>query len=136
MVKWEAPSTTTFEIARAFDKPDRYNLNRPFIMLLEQLGVHAEAFIKHQDIAEAQTRSATESLSKMARLMETHGLGTSFRLTGAMLNLEKLGIQNLYEPQDTRMYHFAVNHILRDLKHHSRMSVSLLIVALVRQSSI
>lgn len=44
MMKFTAASSTTIEIAKAFDKPGPYYLNRPLIMLLEGLGVPYEVF--------------------------------------------------------------------------------------------
>lgn len=38
MIKFEAPESRQIEIARAFDRPGKYYLNRPLIMLLEGLG--------------------------------------------------------------------------------------------------
>jgi RNA-dependent RNA polymerase len=35
MIKFDAPDSTNIEIAQAFDRPSRYYLNRPLIMLLE-----------------------------------------------------------------------------------------------------
>ena len=93
-------------------------------MILEQLGVPYESFKTLQDRAVKEAQNSIESLSRSARLLETYGLGGSFKVTSVMLSLEKLGLRVL--PDDvfyTRMMDFAVNHVLRELKHHARIPV-------------
>uniref|UniRef100_D8PK67 RNA-dependent RNA polymerase n=1 Tax=Schizophyllum commune (strain H4-8 / FGSC 9210) TaxID=578458 RepID=D8PK67_SCHCM len=124
MIKFEAPDSLNLEIARAFDRPGKYYLNRPLIMLLEGLGVPYETFLKYQDLAVRDAHRATESLEHAARMLEAFGLGTSFRLPSVLLNLEKLGIDHL--PGDAfydRMLEFAINHVLRVLKNHARIPI-------------
>ena len=124
MVKFEAPNTTHVEIARAFNRAGPLYLNRPLIMILEALGVEYEAF---SDLQRAAVHSAQESviaLDKSARLLETYGLGASFRLPSVMLNLFKLGLGPLSEDRFWhRFMDFAINHALRELKHHARIPV-------------
>jgi len=125
MIKFETPETThDMEIARAFDRPGPYFLNRPLIMLLEGLGVPFDVFKEYQDIAVEETRQATTGLRKAAKLLETHGLGTSFRLPSILLSLEKLFIHSL--PDDAfyeKMLEYAINHVLRVLKNYARIPV-------------
>lgn len=123
MTKFEAPDSLDIEIARAFDRPGRYFLNRPLIMLLEGLGIGYDVFKKFQDRAIQETQRSTESLAEFARLLESHGLGTSFRLTSIMLSLEKLAIDNLHNSFYKKMMNYAVYHILRLLKNHARIPV-------------
>ncbi|KAK7694554.1 hypothetical protein QCA50_001740 [Cerrena zonata] len=124
MIKFEAPESTNIEIARAFDKPGPFYLNRPLIMILEQLGVPYETFEALQDRAVRDAQNAVRSLARGARLLEAYGLGASFKLTSVMLSLDKMGID---PPTDDvfyqRMMDFAVNHVLRELKHHARIPV-------------
>ncbi|KAI1797790.1 RdRP-domain-containing protein [Ganoderma leucocontextum] len=124
MIKFEAPQSLDIEIARAFDKPGPYFLNRPLIMLLEGLGVPYETFRRLQDEAVHDAQQSVTSLERSARLLEAHGLGVSFRLTSAMLGLHKLGLG----PPDGDVFwrqimDFAINHVLRELKHHARIPV-------------
>jgi RNA-dependent RNA polymerase len=124
MIKFEAPESREIEIARAFDRPGAYFLNRPLIMLLEGLGVTYGVFKKYQDKAVRDTQQSTESLGQAARMLESHGLGASYRLPSIMLSLEKLGIDNLsHQPFYQRMLEFAVYHILRLLKNNARIPV-------------
>ena len=125
MIKFDAPgSQLTIEVARAFDKPGTYFLNRPLIMLLEGLGVPYEVFQHLQDEAESDAKRSIESLEWSARLLEGHGLGVSYRLTSTMLGLHKLGLDPLiHDPFWRQMMDFAINHVLRELKHHARIPV-------------
>ena len=44
MIKFQAPEWSEIEIARAFDRPSPFYLNRPLIMVLEHLGVPYDTF--------------------------------------------------------------------------------------------
>ena len=124
MIKFSATQSLTIEIARAFDKPGKFYLNRPLIMVLECLGVPYEVFKDLQATAVREARHATRSLQASARLLEGHGLGMSFRLTSTMLGLYKLGLQPLKDNIFWRqMMSFATNHVLRELKHRARIPV-------------
>ncbi|KAH9857867.1 RdRP-domain-containing protein [Lenzites betulinus] len=124
MIKFEAPNSRNIEIARAFSKPSPYYLNRPLIMLLEGLGVPARVFQTLQENAVRDVQASVESLEQSARLLECHGLGASFRLTSVMLGLHKLGVGPLDDDEFWRQsMDFAVNHVLRELKHKARIPV-------------
>ena len=123
MIKFEAPSSRELEIAKVFDKPGRYYLNRPLIMILEGLGIKYNVFKYYQDKAVMEAQESVTSLSKAGRLLEAHGLGNSFRLTSVMLNLDKLGIEAPEDDFYQRMMEFAVNHVLRDLKQRARIPI-------------
>lgn len=125
MIKFEAPTSTTIEIARAFDKPGPFYLNRPLIMILEQLGVPYDTFEILQDNAVREAQNSVWSYERAGRLLEAYGLGASYKLTSVMLALERLGTSP--QPREDvfyqRMMDFAVNHVLRELKHHARIPV-------------
>ncbi|KAI0374260.1 RdRP-domain-containing protein [Pilatotrama ljubarskyi] len=124
MIKFESPSSLTIEIARAFDKPGAYYLNRPLIMLLEGLGVPYAVFQTLQDDAVREVKESVDSLERSARLLEAHGLGASFRLTSSMLGLHKLGVGPLHGDLFwEQLMDFSINHVLRELKHHARIPV-------------
>ncbi|EIW64750.1 RdRP-domain-containing protein [Trametes versicolor FP-101664 SS1] len=124
MIKFESPDSRNIEVARAFEKPAPYYLNRPLIMLLEGLGVPYEVFQRLQDNAVRDVKAAVESLERSARLLEGHGLGGSFRLTSVMLGLHKLGLGPLNNEVFWRQtMDFAINHVLRELKHRARIPV-------------
>ncbi|KZT06877.1 RdRP-domain-containing protein [Laetiporus sulphureus 93-53] len=124
MIKFDSPNSMEVEIARAFDKPGPYYLNRPLIMLLEGLGVPYEVFLALQEDAVRRAQGAVKSLELSARLLEAYGLGASYRLTSTMLHLHRLSIGPLKKDIFwQQMMDFAVNHVLRELKHHARIPV-------------
>ncbi|KAI0053305.1 RdRP-domain-containing protein [Auriscalpium vulgare] len=123
MIKFEAPNSLNVEIAQAFVRPSKYYLNRPLIMILENMGVPYEVFEKLQTAAVRDVRGATESVQNAAKVLDQYGLGTSYRLSSTLLQLGKLGVR---QPQDGfyhQMLDYAIHHILRDLKHHARIPV-------------
>jgi RNA-dependent RNA polymerase len=123
MIKFEAPQSRNIEIAKAFDKPGKYYLNRPLIMLLEGLGVPYEVFQKYQDNAVKDAQVAFQSFSATATLLESYGLGASFRLPSILQSLHKLNVAVPEDPSYEQMITFAMHHILRELKHHARILV-------------
>jgi len=125
MIKFQAPEETfDIEIARAFDRPGPYFLNRPLIMLLEGLSVPFKTFEHYQELAVDATRRAARSLRNAATLMENHGLGTAFKLPSILKNLEKLDINSLPDNNFyVKMLEFAINHVLRDLKYQARIPI-------------
>lgn len=124
MIKFETLEAGQIEVARVFDKPGQYYLNRPLIMLLEGLGVPYETFEYFQVKAVKEVEEATESLGQAARMIESHGLGSSYRLTSVMVNLARLGIDTLADNQFyQKMLNFSVHHVLRDLKNHARIPI-------------
>ncbi|KAF9270384.1 RNA-directed RNA polymerase 2 [Marasmius fiardii PR-910] len=124
MIKFQAPDSQQIEIARAFDRPGLYYLNRPLIMLLEGLGVPYKTFEAYQDKAVKQAENAARSLEGAARMLESCGLGTSYRLTSVLLSLSRLGIDNLaWDTFYQKMMQYAVHHVLRMLKNHARIPI-------------
>ncbi|KAG8906415.1 hypothetical protein FRB99_006917 [Tulasnella sp. 403] len=109
------------EIAQVFYRPKPVFLNRYLIMILETLGVSADVFIKLQDEAVLDVENATKSFLECAEFLETHGIGTSFRLPSVFINLQKLGVgleaEDCNFPLDDvfldRSIQFATNHVLR-----------------------
>ncbi|KAG8971334.1 hypothetical protein FRC05_011326 [Tulasnella sp. 425] len=120
------------EIAQSFWHPKPVYLNRFMIMILETLGVPARVFIELQDEAVREVEEATQTLAKCSEFLDAHGIGTSYRLSSAMLNLHKLkvGLQsetvaslNLNDEFLDRAIEFAANHVLRVMKHKARIPV-------------
>lgn len=123
MIKFEAPESREIEIARAFDRPGNYYLNRPLIMILEGLGVPYEVFKHYQDKVVQDVNESTESLSRAASMLEAYGLGSSFRLTSVMLSLDRLGVDLEGDPFYRRFMEFSVFHVLRELKQRARIPI-------------
>ncbi|KAL0067955.1 hypothetical protein AAF712_005124 [Marasmius tenuissimus] len=124
MIKFLGATANRIEIAKVFDKPGTFYLNRPLIMLLEGLGVQYETFKIFQDLAVEETKEATKSLDSASWFLQGHGLGTAFRIPSVLLSLSKLGIRNF---DDKGFYEtvmeYGINHVLRLLKHRARIPV-------------
>ncbi|KZT63305.1 RdRP-domain-containing protein [Daedalea quercina L-15889] len=126
MVKFSAPSSNRIEIAQLFEEPSAFNLNRPMIMLLEGLGVPYEVFKRLQDSEVRAAHALTESLANSGWLLDKYGLGNSFKLPSAILQLHKLGVPLTSLTGNSfwrRVMSFSVNHVLRELKYHARIPV-------------
>lgn len=124
MIKFEGTESRNVEIARAFDKPGLYYLNRPLIMLLEDLGVPYEVFKEYQDKAVREVHEARETLEKAARMLESFGLGSSYRLTSVLLGLHKLGVDNMFNSEFyQKMITVAMHDVLRLLRNHARIPI-------------
>src|SRR6266576_563965 len=124
MIKFSSPSSTIIEVARAFDRPTPYFLNRPLIMLLDGLGVAFETFKKYQDLAIENTQRSISSNDTAARMLEGYGLGTSYTVPSVLFHLHKRGICDLLSNTFwKKSMDFAVYHVLRELKNHSRIPI-------------
>lgn len=124
MIKFQAPEWSEIEIARAFDRPSPFYLNRPLIMVLEGLGVPYRVFKEYQDGAVRDAEYSRQDLEQAGRLLESFGLGTSFRLSSVFYHLHKLGVPMQMDPFYKHLMDFAINHVLRDLKHHARIPIT------------
>ncbi|KAI0690041.1 RdRP-domain-containing protein [Cytidiella melzeri] len=125
MVKFNAPNTKQLEIVAAFTSPGKFYLNRPLIMMLEDLHITGgyDFLKKLQDVVVAHTERAITSLGEAASLFESYGLGTSFKLASTLLNLHKLGMSMWDNELLKQLTGFAVHHVLRELKYRSRIPV-------------
>ncbi|KAH7104770.1 RdRP-domain-containing protein [Auriculariales sp. MPI-PUGE-AT-0066] len=130
MIKFEDAISRELEIARSFDSPGRMYLNRPLVCLLEGLGIQKKVFLDLQSKALADIHMASSSMETAGKLLETHGLGTAFKLPSLFGSLHKLltrngAINNLIETDDftQRVMDFAVNHMRRELKYRARIPV-------------
>ena len=123
MSKFEAPESLAVEIARAFDRPSPYYLNRPLITVLSGLGVEYKTFKFYQDMAVREAQDASKDLERASRMLESFGLSASYRLPSIMLHLHKLGVKMPTERFYHNMMEFATNHVLRELKHHARIPI-------------
>jgi RNA-dependent RNA polymerase len=124
MIKFQAPAWSEIEIARAFDRPSPFYLNRPLIMVLEGLGVRYDTFEAYQDKAVMDAKRARQDFERAGRLLRSFGLGASFRLPSIMFHLHKLGVpMQKKDPFYKHLMDFAINHVLRELKHHARIPI-------------
>ncbi|KAF8581580.1 RdRP-domain-containing protein [Ramaria rubella] len=131
MVKFESIHNNDIEIARSFNKPGNFFLNRPLIMILAGLGINVDVFLKLQRDAVEETTQSSKSLKTGAHLLETHGLGTAFSLPSVFTSLRKLKIDfeeeitpsGIRDPFIDRCMQFSVHHVLREIKFKSRVPV-------------
>ncbi|KIJ54982.1 hypothetical protein M422DRAFT_152897 [Sphaerobolus stellatus SS14] len=133
MVKFEANNHHDVEIARFFDKPVNFFLNRPLVMILAGLGVPHDVFLVLQRKAIKETNDSIQSLAGAAGLLETHGMGASFALPSIFQSLAKLGLtigtgdsdssRYLEDPFLQRTLKIATHHVLREIRHRSRIPV-------------
>ncbi|GJJ12541.1 hypothetical protein Clacol_006784 [Clathrus columnatus] len=144
---WEDESIP-IEIARFFHYPGVMYLNRPFIQILEDLGIHRRVFLDLQTAAVASVQTARDSLSNFAALLDSHGLGKCFALPYVARTVEKLvseatlklkakeceSLQSitstfLEDPYQNFLPFFpviintAIHSVLRDIKHNARIPV-------------
>ncbi|KAH8117020.1 RNA dependent RNA polymerase-domain-containing protein [Phellopilus nigrolimitatus] len=119
------------EIAKAFHSPGTMYLNRPLIMLLEDLGVKKEAFLDLLEKAVADIKMARNSSEKFVSILKKHGLGSDFGLSATLLKLLSYGL-GLKNQDPSRMLNSsflnelvscALSSVLRDIKHRCRLPV-------------
>ncbi|KDQ61150.1 hypothetical protein JAAARDRAFT_152238 [Jaapia argillacea MUCL 33604] len=130
-VHLEREIVAEIEIAQAFDKPMSVFLNRSLIMVLEDRGVAKEKFMKLQEIAIADVKTASDSISQLRKLLDANGLGSAYRLSWVMQGLKDLGFDLSVRAKDSplhtnflkRAMRFAINHVLRDIKHGARIPI-------------
>ena len=126
MIKFNAPHSpdVPVEIAQAFVRPSKYYLNRPLIMVLEDLGIRYEVFQRLQDAAVRDVKDAATSLENAFKILDQFGLGTSYRLSSTLNHLAKLDLTpSIMGDFYDRMIEITIHHILRDLKYHARIPV-------------
>ncbi|KAK2460832.1 hypothetical protein APHAL10511_007302 [Amanita phalloides] len=120
------------EIAQSFQRPNVCYLNRPLIMLLEDLGVNRESFEKLQDEAIADARTIHDSIDAFCRILNIHSLGKQYRLSYSLKRLKtKYGL-DLHHQSDIpgldtqflrQVRQVAMVSVLRDIKHSARIPV-------------
>lgn len=108
-----------------------YDLPRPLVMLLEDLGAKRDAFIQLQDMAVAEARTIDGGINEFWRFISSHGLGNPFRLKWILQRFRDLGLDILssYKSRsiDTPFLHLlrsvAITDVLRDIKHSARIPI-------------
>ncbi|KAF8969863.1 RNA dependent RNA polymerase-domain-containing protein [Flammula alnicola] len=120
------------EIAQAFEQPNTCYLNRPLVMLLEDVGVRRDAFQTLQDAAVADAKTIDDSISHFCNVLSSHRLGSSYRLKEIMGRLQdhynmeltsnggKIAIDSPFLQQIRQV---AMTDVLRDIKHSARIPV-------------
>ncbi|KAF8798201.1 RdRP-domain-containing protein [Phlegmacium glaucopus] len=121
------------EIAQAFEHPNPCYLNRPLVMLLEDVGVRKESFQYLQDLAVEKARTIDDSISRFNDILASHNLGSGYRLRKIMGRLQDRYNMDLKSdgrriiPMDnpffSQLRQVAMNDILRNIKHGARIPV-------------
>ncbi|KIM48826.1 hypothetical protein M413DRAFT_437999 [Hebeloma cylindrosporum] len=120
------------EIAQAFEAPNTCYLNRPLVMVLEDIGVRKEAFQELQDNAVADAKTIDDSISKFYDVLASHHLGSSYRLREILGRLRDDFNMDLTSNGKTiamdtpflrQVRQVAMTDILRDIKHSARIPV-------------
>ncbi|KAE9396411.1 RdRP-domain-containing protein [Gymnopus androsaceus JB14] len=123
MIKFIGAPSKTIEIAKVFDKPTQFFLNRPLIVLYEGIGVPYETFKYYQDLAVEAACQAVQRLDSAGQFFQIQGIGGSFRLPTVMATLSRMGYVKLKDQFLDRILELGKKHVLRDLKHRARIPV-------------
>ncbi|KAF9469267.1 RNA dependent RNA polymerase-domain-containing protein [Collybia nuda] len=119
------------EIAQAFERPMTCYLNRPLIMVLEDLGVRQEVFMELQEAAVADARTIDDSGDQFCKILHAHSLGRPYRVSYLIKKIEELGLTlkpgNHSPSYDTpflrHVRQVAMTDVLRDIKHSARIPI-------------
>ncbi|KAI0345277.1 RdRP-domain-containing protein [Trametopsis cervina] len=134
MVKFEGAfvDRASIEIARAFERPNACNLNRPLIMVLEDRGVSQEAFLRLQKKAISNVHMSSDTVMRARQLFREQQLGGAYRIAylfqcmnalGLGMAAEKTASYQLNDPFFERIIQYAKNHVLRAMKHAARIPI-------------
>ncbi|KAF8226752.1 RdRP-domain-containing protein [Tricholoma matsutake] len=119
------------EIAQSFEHPNTCYLNRPLVMILEDLGVRMEAFIELQEQAVAEALTIDDSNTQFRNILDSHGLGRPYRLSHTLKRIEELGLElntnhrapGFDTPFLRQVRQVSRNDVLRDIKHSARIPI-------------
>ncbi|KAF8557374.1 RdRP-domain-containing protein [Imleria badia] len=135
-VKFEAPDHRTFDIQSTSLRPKSMFLNRPLIVVLEYLGASSERIIELQQRSIDEAQSVQRSFVNASKVLQQHGLGTSFHLPSLLRNMANVLNLKIYDERDrsdepeglyndliANTLHCAETHILRELKYRAHIAV-------------
>jgi RNA-dependent RNA polymerase len=102
-------------------------------MVLEDRGVKKQSFLTLQNMAVADARTIHDNLTQFRQVLRAHSLGTSYRLSFIIERFIGLGLKigpEAWNPQTKldnaflgQVRHFAMTHVLRDIKHGARIKI-------------
>ena len=102
-------------------------------MLLEDLGVKKKTFQDLQHLAVSKARTVDDSLSQFNDVLESHNLGSSYKLRQTIGRLQNRynvdlksdgrGTISIDNPFFSQLRQVAMTHVLRDIKHNARIPV-------------
>ncbi|KAG5645067.1 hypothetical protein DXG03_007157 [Asterophora parasitica] len=119
------------EIAQSFEHPNTCYLNRPLIMILEDLGVRLDSFVRLQEDAVADARTINDSCSQFRSILDNHSLGRPYRLSRLLQRIELLGLDlnplnrnsGFDNPFLRQVRQVSMLDVLRDIKHSARIPI-------------
>ena len=99
--------------------------------MLEDRGATAETFIELQEKAKAEVYTAEDSIMKFHGFLKKHRLGLGYYLPFILEELSKYDLdlnakdnhQPINNPFLDRLLRYAMNHVLRQMKHGARIPV-------------
>ncbi|KAK9900462.1 RdRP-domain-containing protein [Cystobasidium minutum MCA 4210] len=119
-------SSCEIEVAEAFSAPKPFNLNRPLIKILEDLGVPFEPLLKLQRAMETGIYQGIRSIGSASIWLDKSGFGTAFHAPTIfkMLHRHRISFGNL-PPQLAKFLQcsltYAAIKALRNIKYRSRI---------------
>ncbi|KDR66410.1 hypothetical protein GALMADRAFT_216998 [Galerina marginata CBS 339.88] len=125
-------SMAPLEIAQAFEKPGKCCLNRPLVMLLEDLGVRQDVFVALQNKAVADAKTIHDSITQFYEFVARHNFGSSYGLGDTLLRLRDkynmdLTSNGTSHALDSPFLHevrqVMMTAVLRDIKHRATIPI-------------
>lgn len=123
MIKYDGSTSNDIEICDATYKPLPVFLNRQFIKILEDLGVHDSWFMKLQEREVDRLRSITESPINASSFLRRQSVGESFHLPWLINKLAMMNIDFRMDGFLRDVLEVALLVELRELKHRTRIPV-------------
>ncbi|KAG6853911.1 hypothetical protein C0991_012580 [Blastosporella zonata] len=119
------------EIVKAFDRPHGCYLNRPFVSVLENLGVPADAFVELQDKAVADVINSDQLCDSFPHMMDDRRLAQNFRLSSIIKQAMHLAHQSspglaariLRNSFIEQVSQVIKSTVLQDMKYGSRVPI-------------
>lgn len=121
-------SSLEIEVAEAFCSPKPFNLNRPLIKILEDLGVPFEPILKLQRAMENGVYQGIKSIGSASSWLDRFGFGSAFHAPTIfkMLHKYKLAFGNL-PPELAKFLQCSLTYAaikeLRNIKYRSRINL-------------
>ncbi|TKA65705.1 hypothetical protein B0A55_11132, partial [Friedmanniomyces simplex] len=123
MEKFGGSDSHVLEICGAAFRPLPMVLNRQFIKILEDLGVHTQVFLQLQDEEVKKLRCMLTSAVNTASLLETLEMTKATRLPSLINDLHDIGLDYHTDHFLYGVVEMAVISRLRDIKYRGRIPV-------------
>lgn len=127
MIKF-AGSTLEIEVAEAFCSPKPFNLNRPLIKILEDLGVPFAPLLKLQRQMESGIYNGIRSIATASIWLDRAGFGSAFHAPTIFKYLHKNRMAFANLPEGLKKFlqcalTYAAIKALRNIKYKSRINL-------------